>query len=84
MKKLLTLGLLLFATPALAQQAEPEFNLHLTTGEINLVAQGLQQTGPFNVVAALLNKLQQQLNVQSPPTNAAASPVQPPVTPLPK
>lgn len=67
MKRFLLLAFL--AAPALAQDAPPvkDYDLNLSRSEIAYIAKVLQ-TQPFQEVAPLLNKIQEQINEQDKPS----------------
>lgn len=65
MKKLLIIGLI--CLPTLANAQEPtEFDFKLTKADIAVIGEALGKE-PYNKVAPLLAKLQQQINAQMQP-----------------
>lgn len=69
MKKL-ALALLLVSSSALAQTPPAEYNLKVTPADVAIIGKALGSQ-PFNDVAPVLNKLQEQINEQNKPKSAA-------------
>lgn len=78
MKKFLIVASLLFAGPVMAQQAPApqEFNLKVTTDDINIISEALG-TQSFNKVVVLVNKLRVQILEQQKPQAPAANVTEP-------
>lgn len=71
MKKLMLASLLALSLTSSAVAQDKEFDLKVTTADITLIGDGLG-TLPYNKVAPLIQKLQQQIAVQQakPPVSA--------------
>ena len=65
MKRLLTIGLLFLATPALAQTPS-EFTIKVTPQEADILWAGLREL-PVKIAEPVMNKLRQQIVEQTKP-----------------
>lgn len=72
MKKLLTVCLLMVATPVFAQQAE--LNFKLTTDEVNAIGKGLGKL-PYEEAAGIIQKMREQYIAQQ--VKAVSQPPEP-------
>lgn len=67
MKKALVFSLIMLATPVYSQQVAPvEFNLKLTSQEVDILGEALG-TLPYSKVAVLIQKIRQQIVEQQQP-----------------